>query len=158
MRPRVRAERKKKGGICRTDHLRRPRVVAVVVRRQIRVVELSHTEGEVAMGFEDLREGLPLVTDTLLAEVVGERVGARDVRAAPSHEAVARRPTEGDLHVGAVENQALLRELVEVGREHPVGAVVSELRAKVVCERQRVASNLNSKEIMATTRLRCAWR
>ena len=105
------------------EHLRAPAVVAVVVRRQVGVVQFADAKGQVAVRLEDLRQALPVGADALLAEVVGEAVDARDVRPASRHEAVPAGPAQRHLDVGPVEDHGLLRQRVEVRREHLVRAV-----------------------------------
>lgn len=45
---------------------------------------------------------------------------------------VARRPTEGHLHVDAIEDHRLLRQLIQVGSEGVLGLVGAELGAQIV--------------------------
>ena len=111
----------------------RPALCAIIERRRVRVVDLAHARDGVALALEEPEHRGPIGPD--VAEAVRERVRLRRRRAPPAEEGVARWPAHGLLRVGALEDQALLRQRCDVGRagrQRCGDTVRLELRAQVV--------------------------
>ena len=74
--------------------------------------------------------------------LIDEVPGARAVRSAARHEAIARGATYGDLGVCTVKRYSRGREAVDVRRCTPGEAIRAELRAQIVYDDVKDASHV----------------
>ena len=108
---------------------------ALVLVGLVAVEDLAHPQRRPAVLAEVLRQRRPAVGVGAhrLAEVVGPHVeDARRAGRAAREEAVAARPTQGNLSEGALEARAPRRQPIDGRRVHPRPAVRADLHVEVV--------------------------
>mmetsp|Transcript_644 Transcript_644/g.1540 ORF Transcript_644/g.1540 Transcript_644/m.1540 type:complete len:277 (-) Transcript_644:125-955(-) len=117
--------------------LHRPRQRIVAVGRLVDMVDLASDSSVVPPFLEELRQGLPLVTDPFLAKVVYEVPYSRCVWQPARHEAISARSTEGIVRVRPCEGEALLCQLIDVWSVPQVYSVSSKAGSQVISHEEK---------------------